>query len=186
MAMQVFNISLYRVDTSSFLCTSLFLIDKKSFSVNMKFSKLTALESTANRHLLDLWINILYGHLFVAIQTVSSQLNIQHGLANETGLQQKECSWRNVVHDSGSTGEAFKSIVMNNNSGHFLKSLLENAEGMFWRFAAPHHFKPITNTMGAEDSENAVWERWVTVGGLPTRVAVMDLEGFVSSIVSMS
>ena len=46
------------------------------------------------------------------------------------------------------------SIVMNNNSGRFLKSLSENAEGMFWRFAALHHFKPTTNTMGAEDSED--------------------------------
>ena len=46
------------------------------------------------------------------------------------------------------------SIVINNNSGQFLKSLPENAEGMFWRFAAPHHFRPITNTMGAEDSED--------------------------------
>ena len=46
------------------------------------------------------------------------------------------------------------SIVINNNSGRFLKSLPENAEGMFWRFTAPHHFKPITNTMGAEDSED--------------------------------
>ena len=46
------------------------------------------------------------------------------------------------------------SVAINNNLGHFLKSLPENAEGMFWRFAAPHHFKPITNTMGAEDSED--------------------------------
>ena len=46
------------------------------------------------------------------------------------------------------------SIVINNNLGRFLKSLPENAEGMFWGFAAPHHFKPITNTMGAEDSED--------------------------------
>ena len=47
------------------------------------------------------------------------------------------------------------SVVVNNNSGPFLKSLPKNAEGMFWGFAAPHHFKPITNTMGAEDSEAA-------------------------------
>ena len=47
------------------------------------------------------------------------------------------------------------SVVINNNLGRFLKSLLENAEGMFWGFAAPHHFKPITNTMRAEDSEDA-------------------------------
>ena len=47
------------------------------------------------------------------------------------------------------------SIVINNNLWRFLKSLPENAEGMFWGFAAPHHFKPITNTIGAEDSEDA-------------------------------
>ena len=47
------------------------------------------------------------------------------------------------------------SIIINNNSGCFLKSLPENAEGMFWGFAAPHHFKPVKNTMGAEDSEDA-------------------------------
>ena len=35
------------------------------------------------------------------------------------------------------------SITINNNSGCFLKSLRENAEGMFWGFAAPHHFKPV-------------------------------------------
>ena len=37
------------------------------------------------------------------------------------------------------------STVINNNLWRFLKSLPENAEGMFWGFAAPHHFKPITN-----------------------------------------
>ena len=47
------------------------------------------------------------------------------------------------------------SVVINNNLEHFLKSLPENAERMFWGFTAPHHFKPITNTMGAEDSEDA-------------------------------
>ena len=47
------------------------------------------------------------------------------------------------------------SVIINNNLGRFLKSLLENAEGMFWGFVTPHHFKPITNTMGAEDSEDA-------------------------------
>ena len=47
------------------------------------------------------------------------------------------------------------SIIRNNNSGRFLKSLPENAEGMFWGFIAPHHFKPVKNTMGAEDSEDA-------------------------------
>ena len=47
------------------------------------------------------------------------------------------------------------SVVINNNLGCFLKSLPENAEGMFWGFAAPHHFKPVTNTMGTEDSEDA-------------------------------
>ena len=47
------------------------------------------------------------------------------------------------------------SIVINNHSGCFLKSLPENAEGMFLGFAAPHQFKPITNTMEAEDSEDA-------------------------------
>ena len=36
------------------------------------------------------------------------------------------------------------SVVINNNLGHFLKSLPKNAEGMFQGFAAPHHFKPIT------------------------------------------
>ena len=47
------------------------------------------------------------------------------------------------------------SITINNNSGCFLKSLQENAEGMFWGVAAPYHFKPVKNTMGAEDSEAA-------------------------------
>ena len=47
------------------------------------------------------------------------------------------------------------SIIINNQSGCFLKFLPENAEGMFRGFAAPHYFKPITNTMGAEDCEDA-------------------------------
>ena len=47
------------------------------------------------------------------------------------------------------------SIIINNQSGHFLKSLPENTEGMFWGFAGLHHFKPVKNTMGAEDNEDA-------------------------------
>ena len=44
----------------------------------------------------------------------------------------------------------FTSVIINNNLGRFLKSLLENAERMFWGFTAPHHFKPITNSMGVK------------------------------------
>ena len=128
----------------------------------MKFlgsCKLTALESAANWHWL-VWINILYGHLFLSIQAVASWTSIMASpmkpVYNEKSAPEE--MWFTIQ----AVLVKLTSTVINNNSGCFLKSLPENAEWMFWRFTAPHHFKPITNTMGAEDNEDTGWERWVT------------------------
>ena len=51
------------------------------------------------------------------------------------------------------------SVVINNHSGRFLKSLLENAEGMFLGFAALHHFKPNNKYHGGQKAVKMPGER---------------------------
>ena len=103
----------------------------------------------------EMWFTIhSYGHpslspgIFTALSSAPMHLHAYSGVTKDG---KAFCESKAVT--TGSTGEAY--MLSEISAG--------KAEGMFWGFAALHHFKPTTNTMGAEDSaEEAVillWQR---------------------------